>query len=180
MALREDQIVRYGRQILLRELGGRGQERLLGNPVRVLGSGPAIDDAVSWLLAGGTPVSLAPGATPGGFLTGVGLEALNPDAAPRVPPTIDLLPRGLTSQARAQVVVGAGVAFRSALACDECWKKTLEQLCAEPEPAGAGSLAALAVQRLVLGWAAPLGLIRWTGDRFQAGVLPTCSHQHEK
>ena len=58
MALSEDQIVRFGRQILLRELGGRGQERLLSSPVRVLGAGPAIDGAIAWLLAGGTPVEL--------------------------------------------------------------------------------------------------------------------------
>lgn len=180
MALREDQIVRYGRQILLRELGGRGQERLLGHGVRVLGGGPALDDAVAWLLAGGTPVELEPGATPGGFLTGVGLEALNPDPVPRAPPSIDLLPCSRSSDSAAQVVVGAGVAFRTAEACDPCWTQVRAQLASQPEPAGVGSLAALAAQRLVLGWAAPLGLIRWTGERFEAGVLPTCPHRAAK
>ena len=33
MALREDQILRYSRQILLREVGGRGQEKLLAGGV---------------------------------------------------------------------------------------------------------------------------------------------------
>ena len=34
-------------QILLRELGGRGQERLLSAPIYVRGRGPAIDDAIA-------------------------------------------------------------------------------------------------------------------------------------
>lgn len=174
MALREDQIVRYGRQILLRELGGRGQERLLTSPVRVRGSGPAIDDAVAWLLAGGSPVELDPQRAPGGFLTGVGLDALNPDAAPGQPAAIELVQRGVPSAAESQVVIGAGVAFRGPAACKDCWAQTLEALGREPEPLAVGSLAALAVQRLVLGWADPLGLIRWTGERFEGGAPPTC------
>src|SRR3990167_4473352 len=103
MPLREDQIVRYGRQILLRELGGRGQERLLASPVRVLGGGPEVEDAVAWLLAGGTPIALAPGVTLGGFLIGAELLTLNPDALPAHEPVADLVPWGLTSTAPAQV-----------------------------------------------------------------------------
>ena len=176
MALREDQIVRYGRQILLRELGGRGQERLLGTAVRVRGSGPAIDDAVAWLLAGGTPVALPAQFNPGGFLADVAPQALNPDATAVTTPSIELLPRCETSPSQVQVVVGAGVAFRSSAACDRCWTQTLSQLAEGPIPAGAGSLAALAVQRLALGWSEPLGLVHWTGSRFETPVLPSCSH----
>jgi hypothetical protein len=172
MALREDQIVRYGRQILLRELGGRGQERLLQGVVRVLGSGPAIDDAVAYLLAGGSPVVLPAQFSPGGFLTNARLDA----AAPASPPSVDLVEWGVTSTSPAQVVVGAGIAFRTAQACAECWKQTLVQLGGGPGPPAVGSLAALAVQRLVLGWSAALGLLCWTGFRFEAPPLPSCDH----
>ena len=170
MALSEDQIVRYGRQILLKDVGGRGQERLLSSPVRVRGGGPAIDDAVAWLLAGGTPI--APGTNPGGFLAQISVVA--PAAAE---PVAELVAQGLTSTAKRQVIVGAGVAFRSPEACLECWELTHPLLGAEPPPLGAGSLAALAVQRLVLGWSEALGIVRWRGDHFETGVVPPCLHQ---
>lgn len=178
MALREDQIVRYGRQILLRELGGRGQERLLAAPIQVRGRGPSIDDAIAWLLAGGTPVQLEPSARPGGFLTGVPLEALNPDANSASPAHAELVARGVNSSAPTQVVVGAGVAFRTAQACEGCWVKTLEALGKE-QVGAAGSLAALTLQRLVLGWSEPLGIILWQGDHFERGVTARCQN-HSK
>ncbi len=173
--MREDQIVRYGRQILLRELGGRGQERLLAAPVRVLGGGPALEDAVAYLLAGGTPVVLAPGITLGGFLAGAPLEALNPDANPSTPPVADLLPRELSSTAPVQVVVGAGVAFRDARACQACWSDLRAGLGPGSGPP-VGSLAALTLQRLLLGWSAPLGLVHWKGERLEAAAVPACPH----
>ncbi|MDP1821979.1 MAG: hypothetical protein Q8L48_02010 [Archangium sp.] len=175
--LREDQIVRYGRQILLRELGGKGQERLLSSPVRVLGHGPAIDDAVAWLLAGGTPVELPPGFTPSGFPP----DPLNPDAKSPLPPVLELLPADLRSTARTQVVVGAGIAFRTAAACDTCWAALLDLLGPAGPMAPVGSLAALAAQRLVLGWAEPLGLVLWKDGRFEAAPIPGCTHapKHE-
>lgn len=173
--MREDQIVRYGRQILLRDFGGKGQERLLAAPVLVRGQGPAIEDAAAYLLAGGTPLVLAPGTTLGGFLAGSSPEALNPDAAASRPPVAELLPRELSSQAPVQVVVGAGVAFRGERACDACWAAARASL-GPGAAAPVGSLAALAVQRLVLGWSEPLGLVHWTGERFEAAALPACAH----
>lgn len=176
MALREDQIVRYGRQILLRELGGRGQERLLASPVRVLGGGPGVEDAVAWLLAGGTPIALAPGVALGGFLSGAQLEALNPDGLAAQEPVAELVPWGFTSPAPAQVVLGAGVAFRTAAACEECWVGALRQLGGEPAGGPIGSLAALTLQRVILGWSDPVGIVRWSGERLENRPLATCSH----
>lgn len=177
MALSEDQIRRYGRQILLGEVGGRGQEKLLSCPVRVLAPGPGIDDAVAWLVAGGTPVELSPGMVLWGFWVGSELEAVSPDATPKRAPVIDLLPWGAASASSAQVVVGAGVAFRTAEACADCWSLTRGLLGADPQGGPVGSLAALAVQRLVLGWAEPLGLVSWTGSQFEPCRLPSCQ-QH--
>ncbi len=168
MALREDQIVRYGRQILLREVGGRGQERILSSPVRVLGSGPVIDDAIAWLASGGTPVE---GTASSGFLV--------PITSPSAPPLVELLAHGEEGCATLQnlVVVGKGVAFRTESACDSCWKNLLSTLEPAPQPAPAGALAALTAQRIALGWAEPLGLVRWTGIRFENVALPACSHR---
>ena len=175
--MREDQIIRYTRQILLQELGGRGQERLLSSPVRVLGAGAAIDDAVAYLLAGGTPVELA-GPPPGGFLWGTQLDALNPDAAPTVPAVLEVVGAGSSSQASMQVVIGNGVAFRGTSACDECWSLTraaLDELIApETDLSPLGSLAALIAQRLLLGWGEGLGLILWNGERMETAPLRTC------
>ena len=47
--LTDAQIERYGRQILLPEVGGRGQERLLASRVAVAGAGPAAVAAVTLL-----------------------------------------------------------------------------------------------------------------------------------
>lgn len=175
MALREDQIVRYGRQILLRELGGKGQARLLAAPIRVRGQGPGLDEAVAYLLAGGSPLELEPSATPGGFLAGASPLSLNPDAQPTSPAELELVVAGLAPTLPACVVLGAGVAFRRADACAQCWAEARALLPEGPQVPGAGSLAALAAQRLVLGWAEPLGVVRWTGARFETPPLPPCA-----
>lgn len=51
--LREDQIRRYSRQILLREVGGRGQRRLLDAAVAVIGLGPVGAACAAYLAAAG-------------------------------------------------------------------------------------------------------------------------------
>lgn len=53
MPLTETQIERYERQILLEEVGGKGQERLLAATVRVKGNGVGADEAVTYLAAAG-------------------------------------------------------------------------------------------------------------------------------
>jgi len=51
--LADDQIRRYARHVLLREIGGRGQQRLLAGSVRVEGLGRAADEAARYLAAAG-------------------------------------------------------------------------------------------------------------------------------
>lgn len=138
--MREDDIQRYGRQILLKELGGRGQARLMARHVQVHGRSDTLDDAASYLRLGGTPLGAAADAVQ---LASFG-TAVTGDA----------------------VLVGGGVAWRAKAACDACWHLTAAALPGTPEaPLIVGSLAALAVQRLILGWAEPLGFIEWNGDR---------------
>lgn len=59
MALGDKELVRYSRQILLAQVGGRGQARLLSARVAVDGGGGAAQSASEYLRASGTA---APGA----------------------------------------------------------------------------------------------------------------------
>ncbi len=58
MALSEGQIVRYSRQILLKEVGGKGQVRLLALGFLATGEGAAQETALAYLAAGGTQVAV--------------------------------------------------------------------------------------------------------------------------
>ena len=53
MTLSPSQIERYGRHILLDEVGPSGQERLLGASIRLRGVGPAAEEAARYLCAAG-------------------------------------------------------------------------------------------------------------------------------
>lgn len=53
MALTDDQIDQYSRQIILPELGGIGQRKLLGASCLLLGSGPALETAATYLAGAG-------------------------------------------------------------------------------------------------------------------------------
>ena len=53
MELRDDQLDRYAKHIILREIGGAGQRRLLGATVAVIGAGGIGSPAIQYLAAGG-------------------------------------------------------------------------------------------------------------------------------
>ncbi len=53
MALTEEQIQRYSRQILLREVGGRGQVTLLSTRVALRGEGAALATAAAYVAGSG-------------------------------------------------------------------------------------------------------------------------------
>lgn len=155
MALTEDQVQRYGRQILLREVGGRGQQRLLAHPVRLASWNAALEVAAAYLAAGGTPVDWAESPSPAGFFAGVPIASFNPDAAPGGPPFATLHAAGAPEALHAPAVVagGDGVVFAHEGACGACLALAAQTLAPRVDPADGvllGSLAALAVQRLVL------------------------------
>jgi proteasome lid subunit RPN8/RPN11 len=203
VALREDQVQRYSRAILLRGVGGTGQRALLQTGARLLAGGPALLTAAAYLGAGGTPVEGPPGALhPGeeGFLvetSDIGQPAaptvrrallrLNEDAASKAAafgsllalPDVGEAPRPLVALGRrggGTVLVGAGVG-----ACGDC----LAEFCqgtqapaAGPDAVQVGALAALLFQRLVLGLAPPLsGLLVGPGGEMQALPVPDCRHR---
>jgi hypothetical protein len=154
MALRDDQVVRYSRQILLRQVGGAGQQALLGAVVVPHGEGPALELALAYLSACGIAVAGVGPVGPFGVL--------NPDGR-------DLAGRTVTVQigsAPAACAPGPAVWMGAAGArtrllvlpaggCGACAAQSWVGL--GPVPPGprallAGAHAALAVQRCVLGW----------------------------
>ena len=164
MALREDQILRYSRQILLREVGGRGQQKLLDAPVTLEGASDVLDVAAAYLAASGTP--LIDRQPHGGFLQHRSLESFAPDAVSGSPPkgwlgsisaaaSIDssLFRVGVSNSGL--VGVPAGMAWAG-----------------EPEGQGStdavtlGALAALVVQRFVLGLETSVVKVRHVDGRW--------------
>ncbi|HYO52539.1 ThiF family adenylyltransferase [Archangium sp.] len=185
MALREEQILRYSRQILLREVGGRGQEKLLAGGVRLTATGEAGLTAAAYVAAGGTAVEagpelLAPGTE--GFLVPaeeVGRPAsevfarvlpdVNADALPaRGTGRLAELPAVWDGEGPWVALGGDGmrgvVVFRGAGGCTGCFEATTAALGAPPSGAlgvGLGALGALVLQRLLLGLGPVLGACGW-------------------
>jgi adenylyltransferase/sulfurtransferase len=98
--LSDADVERYARQIVLPEIGGRGQERLLASRVQVLGDGPASLHAADLLRrAGVQPSDTTPNA-----IVDLRLDALPSTAAADAPlvigrmqatcATVDALPAG--------------------------------------------------------------------------------------
>lgn len=194
MALSEEQILRYSRQILLRQVGGRGQERLLAGGVRLKATGGAGLTAAAYVAAGGTaleagPAPLAPGAE--GFLVGadaVGESAarvlervlpdVNPDALPgRGSGQLAELPATWEGEGPWVALGGEGargvVVFRGSAGCAGCFEATTAPL--GPPPGGAlgvglGALGALVLQRLLLGMEPLLGALGWEAPGVVADV----------
>jgi hypothetical protein len=181
VSLREEQIQRYGRQILLREVGGKGQARLLACPVRVDGGNAATDVAVAFLAAGGTPIE--GGAPADGFVAGAEWAAFAPDAKAQGPAEASLASAGARPSLPVAVVVGGdGLAFAPAGACLGCLEASAARLSAQVDPRDAvllGSLAALVLQRLVLspGADAQVGLfLRRGAGLARAPAIPCATH----
>jgi hypothetical protein len=181
VALSEDQILRYSRQILLRQVGGRGQEALLEGGARLDGVGPAGLTAAAYLAAGGTPVMasearLEPAAVgflvsaeevrqPASEVLGRVLPEVNPDAvSPRAGGRIAELPTAWNGEAPWVALGGDGtrgaVVFRGSHGCVWCFGETLRTLGAPPSGVlgvALGVLGALVFQRLQLGMGPDLG-----------------------
>ena len=185
MALSEERILRYSRQILLREVGGRGQEKLLAGGVRWVGTGPAGLTAAAYVAAGGTgveagPEPLAPGAEgflvsaaevgqPASEVLGRVLPDFNADALPpRGTGRLAELPSEWEGEGPWVALGGDGtrgaVVFRGAGGCAGCFRATTATLGAPPSGAlgvGVGALGALILQRLLLGLGPALGACGW-------------------
>jgi hypothetical protein len=182
MALSEEQVVRYSRQILLTAVGGKGQAKLLEAGVLLTGEGAAQATAAAYLAAAGTKVSCRArpvAAEEAGFLlsaddTGRPLAAMvrsalldaNPDALGLAVQVGSLgeLPASFSGPAP-WVALGwkghrGAIVFRGTEGCAACFEAEAASLSNGPASASAvllGALGALAYQRLVLGLSEPLG-----------------------
>jgi hypothetical protein len=162
MSLTESQIIRYSRQILLAQVGGNGQTKLLASGAQLVGHGAAQATAAAYLAAGGIPVRALGGSPPAqpasvrfdeaGFLfrsedTGRALAValdeavadLNPDArSGRTVGSLGEVPADFLGTAP-WVALGwrhgrGEVVYRSEEGCTGCFSATLQGL--SPVPAG--------------------------------------------
>jgi molybdopterin-synthase adenylyltransferase len=176
--LTEARIQRYGRQILLRELGGKGQRALMARRVLVTQAGGPFSVAATYLAAGGTPVELAPGVRVDGFLEGTTLQRFNPHVGEAAgAPWVVLGGPPPLVPAPAWVCVGGGVAFAGEEGCRACLAAAVEALGAAPpvDDVTLGSLAALIAQRLILGWSQGVGLVTLREGVPVALEVPRCA-----
>ena len=131
LQLRADQIRRYARQILLREVGGTGQARLLAGSAQVTGDGRAAEEAATYLAAAGVgrlvldaglaarigarlarmnpDVTVAPADAPGATLLPASAAAPTVRIAPA--PEDDRLAGALAAHAALMELTGARAAF---------------------------------------------------------------------
>jgi hypothetical protein len=160
--LSEEQVVRYSRQILLSDVGGQGQERLLASGAELTGAGGAQGTAAAYLAAGGTPVVPRRAA---GSATDVGFP-VNADAIGNAVGTVGELPAAFRASGPCVAMGWAGeigvVVFRSAAGCFDCFENTVGLLThaeGRAQEVLVGALGALAYQRLALGWSEPVGAL---------------------
>lgn|GEM_PF-3205953 len=146
--------------MLLKPVGGKGQEALLAAPVLVYG----LPAAAAYLAAGGTPVHT--GST-SGFFAGAALADFNPDAVPSAAPAgvVARVPFEFPGDQPLQVAVGGdGVVYRAG-GCAGCFLRTVKSLSMEAPSVELEAMGALAWQRIVLGLAALLGGARVDGTK---------------
>jgi molybdopterin-synthase adenylyltransferase len=183
LALTEEQIHRYSRQILLREVGGGGQEKFLSQSVALAGQGASQATAAAYLAASGMGLRMAKRevlAGEEGFLftssqVGRGLKMTLQEAAEEMNPdalrsrlgawgTLGELPATFEGPAP-WVAVGRrersmALVFRAAGGCIDCFQRAIAGLEPGADEGGSiylGALAALAFERLVLGLGPDLG-----------------------
>lgn len=177
--LNEPQIQRYARQVLLRDVGERGQEALGAIEVELALGGAVAAAAAAYLRAGGTEVH----AGPGGAGPWAPMEPLL-----GAPPASRLRVLGAPgAPQRSGVVVGSAAGTHvlwsvAGDACRACLARVTAALAPPdvPEPASVqvGSVLALLVQRRALGLAPALEGLQLS----PAGVLSTlgaepCTHR---
>jgi [CysO sulfur-carrier protein]-S-L-cysteine hydrolase len=202
VALREVQIQRYSRTILLAGVGGLGQQALLSTGARLASGGPVLLTAAAYLAASGTPIEGPPGVlgtADAGFLISqaelgqqakpavhAALERLNRDsvAVPLRFGTLAALPDGCEAS-RPLVAVGSTegrfvlwAAGREA--CGSCLREAVQGAQAPGTGAAAveaGALAALLFQRLLLGIGPALSGLRLAEDgSLQVLEAGACTH----
>ncbi len=194
--LTEAEIQRYSRQILLREVGGAGQERLLASGVRLEGEGAALLTAAAYVGAGGSRVTATERPVHGGEM---GFIASASDAAKPLDAVVtDAGFRSGLGQGTREVVLREGevtraedaglihlggmgdegrVVFSSDGTCSACVASSLRDIGAVPRGLEdfVGAVAALVQQRLALGMGMTSGIVTVSpSGLITAGPLQRC------
>ena len=157
--LTDDQARRYSRHVLLKDVGGAGQEKLLKTPVRVRGGGTALETAATYLAAGGSPLLWEGPEYTAFFLAGQiapTIKDLNPDAEGSTGEEADVDPPRLECKAGTVFVGSDQLSWFPAPVCEDC---AVEQAPGRGDPQ-IGALAAIALQRLILGLEKDAGALK--------------------
>jgi hypothetical protein len=144
----EAEVLRYSRQILLRQVGGEGQARLLATRVHRQGVGQAVATAFDYLVAGGVQGNCS-------LAEGPGLSSGRADIGPAL---LSDTPRTAWRGDRPWVLLGSSegeprVIGLGAEGCPSCFLELADRLGSASEGPLAtlhGALGALVFQRCVL------------------------------
>ena len=191
MPLSDAQIERYARQIILPEVGGRGQQRLLASSVRISGLDPASRVAALYLAGAGVGSLVVTGGVPDYAQR---LRELNPDVTVATTvnsgSTFDVAlltdPHAASAASRgARLVLVAGEEEKGwwiaglpsnpgSLPCFRCADLPFSRKLSEESSVEAGSFLALAVLRELLGVGVTLGgfLVRFQRSGETVGLQP--------
>jgi molybdopterin-synthase adenylyltransferase len=170
--LEEADIQRFARQILVKEIGGHGQDRLLRATVELVGPpGPVLDSAAVWLAAGGSSAR--------GHGSAAGFP-LPQASSRRAELAVVLLPGAVPpgpAVVLGQVPGQRGMVVAPLPACQGCraWVLKTLQPAETPWPELVASLAALAAQRLLLGLSRTPGLRIAPEGILEPWSAPTCA-----
>ena len=178
--LTEPQIQRYARQLLLRDVGEKGQEAIGAVRVELLALGGEIAEAAAaYLRAGGTEVH-APDTSGGPW-------ALTPALLGTPPRSVLQIVDAPRAPEPAGIVIGAAGGTQvlwsvDADACRRCLRHRMQDLGPPEHRGGAavqlGSLLALLVQRRALGLASALeGLAVSPTGALSTLAAPACTHR---
>jgi hypothetical protein len=193
MQLTEQQIHRYSRQILVTEIGGVGQMRLLAEGLSLATGGAAVQAGAAYLAASGVAISSQGTVQRGeeGFLLSnaeIGIPRvaamqdalgdLNPDAVgPRGTGCLAAIPSAFSGPGP-WVAIGGGkeqgaILYRSEQGCEDCFRETAASLDEPPDGAISillGTLSALVCQRLCLALGSKLGGL-WVDEAGRLGPM---------
>jgi hypothetical protein len=202
MPLTEAEVVRYSRQILLAQVGGEGQARLLASGAQLAGSGAALMTAAAYLEAGGITVRNAQNDKSPVMADEVGFLLASADVGRHRGGAIQAAIGALSSEQREPQRMGClgevpaeftgaapwvalgwrgnrgCVVYRSEAGCSECFQANLVGLSRVPANAVSvlvGTMGALAFQRLCLKQSEDLGVV-WVDASGEAedGSLQRC------
>lgn len=177
--LTESQLVRYSRHILLKGIGGIGQERLLSVGAELLGTSRALGWAATYLVAGGHAIrateSLALLGQSRSESSDNAVHAMNPDAGDNSQRWINLFDAG-TPRDSGLCISGASIMWRLGEGCClECFQLATRGSPPARDAPSLGAWAALCFQKAALGHLGESGELLVSESGARRGPLIRCA-----